>query len=69
MEGVLVLELKTAKALALEHEAQVLGYLKSAKLEHGMLINFGSPKFEVRKFVWSDKSGSKRKEIKRDSYL
>ena len=66
----MVLELKTAKALALEHEAQVLGYLKSAKLEHGMLINFGSPKFEVRKFVWSeDKSGSKRKEIKRDSYL
>ena len=70
VEGVLVLELKTAKALALEHEAQVLGYLKSAKLEHGMLINFGSPKFEVRKFVWSeDKSGSKRKEIKSDSYL
>ena len=72
VEGVLVLvlELKTAKALALEREAQVLGYLKSAKLEHGMLINFGSPKFEVRKFVWSeDKSGSKRKEIKRDSYL
>ena len=70
VEGVLVLELKTAKALALEHEAQVLGYLKSAKLEHGMLINFGSPKFEVRKFVWSeDKSGSNRKETKRDSYL
>ena len=70
VEGVLVLELKTAKALALEHEAQVLGYLKSAKLEHGMLINFGSPKFEVRKFVWSeDKSGSMRKEIKSDSYL
>ena len=70
VEGVLVLELKTAKALALEHEAQVLSYLKSAKLEHGMLINFGSPKFEVRKFVWSeDKSGSKRKEIKSDSYL
>jgi GxxExxY protein len=70
VEGVLVLELKTAKALALEHEAQVLGYLKSAKLEHGMLINFGSPKFEVRKFIWSeDKSGSKRKEIKSDSYL
>lgn len=66
VEGVLVLELKTAKALALEHEAQVLGYLKSAKLEHGMLINFGSPKFEVRKFVWS---GVSAKKIKRDSYL
>ena len=54
VEDALVIELKTAKALALEHEAQVLGYLKSARLEHGLLINFGSPKFEIRKFVWSE---------------
>jgi GxxExxY protein len=54
VEDVLVVELKTAKALALEHEAQVLGYLKSARVEHGLLINFGSPKFEMRKFVWSE---------------
>src|SRR5437868_3490886 len=48
--GVLVIELKTAKALAPEHEAQILGYLKSARLEHGLLINFGSYRFEIRKF-------------------
>jgi len=35
------------------HVAQVLGYLKSARLEHGLLINFGSYKFEMRKFAWS----------------
>src|SRR5512137_36340 len=29
-EGVLAIELKTAKTLAREHEAQILGYLKSA---------------------------------------
>lgn len=70
VEGVLVVELKTARPLAPEHEAQVLGYLKSARLEHGMLINFGFPKFAVRTFVWSeDKSGSNRKETKRCSYL
>jgi len=45
--------LKTAKALAHEHVAQVLGYLKSARLEHGLLINFGSYKVELRKFAWS----------------
>src|SRR6266545_2756150 len=50
----LIIELKTAKALAGEHEAQVLGYLKSARLEHGLLINFGSPKFEIRKFAWTE---------------
>jgi GxxExxY protein len=54
VEGVLIVELKTAKALAPEHEAQILGYLKSARLEHGLLINFGSFKFEIRKFAWSD---------------
>jgi GxxExxY protein len=53
VDGWLVLELKTAKALADEHAAQVLGYLKSARLEHGLLINFGSYKFELRKFAWS----------------
>jgi GxxExxY protein len=55
VEGALMIELKTAKALAPEHEAQILGYLKSARLEHGLLINFGSFKFEMRKFVWHEK--------------
>lgn len=45
VEGVLIVELKTAKTLAPEHEAQILGYLKSARIEHGLLINFGSYKF------------------------
>jgi len=53
VEGCLIVELKTAKALADEHAAQILGYLKSARLEHGLLINFGSYKFEIRKFAWS----------------
>ncbi len=54
VEGELIVELKTAKALAPEHEAQILGYLKSARLEHGLLINFGAYKFEIRKFVWTE---------------
>ena len=53
VENVLILEIKAGRALALEHEAQVLGYLRSAKLEHGLLINFGASKFEIRKFAWS----------------
>jgi GxxExxY protein len=50
----LIIELKTARTLAPEHEAQIIGYLKSSKLEHGLLINFGSHKFEIRKFAWSE---------------
>ena len=53
-EGVLIIELKTAKALAAEHEAQILGYLNSSRLVHGLLINFGSYKFEIRKFALTE---------------
>ena len=54
VEDQLVVELKTARTLAPEHEAQVIGYLKSARIEHGLLVNFGSCKFEIRKFAWSE---------------
>ena len=54
VEGELIVELKTAKALANEHKAQILGYLKSARLAHGLLINFGSYKFEIRKFALTE---------------
>jgi GxxExxY protein len=57
VEGMLIVELKTAKALAPEHEAQILGYLKSSRLEHGLLINFGSYRFGIRKFAWSVHAG------------
>lgn len=54
VDGCLIIELKTAKTLAPEHEAQILGYLKSSRLEHGLLINFGAYKFEIRKFAWTE---------------
>src|SRR5690242_16781385 len=47
--GCLLVELKAVRSLAPEHEAQILGYLKGSKLEHGLLINFGSYRFEIRK--------------------
>ena len=28
--------------------------LRPARLEHGLLINFGSYKFEIRKFAWGE---------------
>ena len=63
VEGVLIVELKTAKTLAPEHEAQLLGYLKSSRLEHGMLINFGSSKFEIRKFAWTEDQSQRRQGV------
>jgi GxxExxY protein len=53
VDGRLIVELKACRALANEHTAQILGYLKSAKIEDGLLINFGSFRFEIRKYVMS----------------
>lgn len=51
VEDCLIVELKACKALADEHFAQVLGYLRAANQRHALLINFGSAKFEIRKLV------------------
>lgn len=51
IDGWLIIELKAAKELADEHVAQILGYLKSARLRHGLLINFGAYRFQISKFA------------------
>jgi GxxExxY protein len=53
VEETLVAEFKACRALVSEHEAQILGYLRSARREHGLLINFGSFKFQIRKYAKS----------------
>jgi GxxExxY protein len=51
IEDTLIAELKACKMLGDEHIAQVLGYLRASHMRHGILINFGAPKFQMRKFV------------------
>ena len=55
----LLIELKACKALANEHKAQLLHYLKATGIEHGLLVNFGSYKFEIQKFILSKGSATK----------
>ena len=43
-----ILEIKAAKSLANEHEAQLLNYLKATPYEVGLLLNFG-PKPETKR--------------------
>lgn len=45
-----LIELKAVKKLAPEHVAQVLNYLKASKIEAGLLVNFGNPRLEYRRF-------------------
>ena len=53
VEGCLIVELKACRTLADEHVAQILGYLKATRIEDGLLINFGSYRFEIKKYVMS----------------
>jgi GxxExxY protein len=51
VERKLIVEIKAVKSLADEHQAQLLGYLRASKMEHGLLVNFGGAKLEIKKFI------------------
>ncbi len=51
VEDVLILELKAVRETSDADIAQLLGYLKATKFRHGLLVNFGAPKFYIKKYV------------------
>jgi GxxExxY protein len=53
VNNLVLLELKTADAIAMAHEAQVLNYLRSTILEIGLILNFG-PKPQVRRLLFDN---------------
>ena len=50
VENKILMELKAVNNLANEHFAQILNYLKATGIEVGLIINFGNPKLEYRRF-------------------
>ncbi len=51
--GEVVVELKALKALSGVEESQLLNYLKATGHERGLLLNFGSPRLEVKRMVFT----------------
>lgn len=52
VNDVVIVELKAAKSIAQEHEAQLINYLKATNLEVGLLLNFGkTPEFKRKLFT------------------
>jgi GxxExxY protein len=48
----IIIELKSVRAIAPEHRAQTINYLRATGMRLGLLVNFGSaPKLEVERFA------------------
>lgn len=53
IDNKVIVEIKAAKSLAVENEAQLLNYLKATNIEVGLLLNFG-PKPEIKRKVFDN---------------
>jgi GxxExxY protein len=53
-----LIELKAAKAIAPEHQAQIINYLNATKIEVGLLLNFGRPRLEYLRFNRSSRKAA-----------
>ncbi|MBI3191136.1 MAG: GxxExxY protein [Pedosphaera parvula] len=62
VEDCLIVELKAVRAVADEHLAQLLGYLRASRVEHGLLVNFGAPKYQIKKYILNDAIGQAKDE-------
>lgn len=51
VEEKVLVELKVANSLSKENFAQIINYLKATEIEVGLLVNFGTPKIEYRRFT------------------
>jgi GxxExxY protein len=51
VEGHVLVELKAVNALDDVHSAQCINLLRTTKLEVCLLINFGKPKVEIKRFM------------------
>ncbi|CAB1076502.1 NADH:ubiquinone oxidoreductase subunit 5 (chain L)/Multisubunit Na+/H+ antiporter, MnhA subunit [Olavius algarvensis Delta 1 endosymbiont] len=48
-----VVEIKALEKLSGTEHAQVINYLKASKIGIGLLINFGSPSLQHKRFIYS----------------
>lgn len=49
----IIIELKSVEFMPKTFKTQLIYYLKSTKFKLGLLINFGAPKLQIKRLIWS----------------
>jgi len=52
----IIVELKAVSDFIPKHEAQTIHYLKATSCERGLLVNFGAPSLDYRRYVFTHAS-------------
>lgn len=60
VENSIIVELRASELICLEHELQLINYLRATKVEIGLLLNFGrKPEFRRKIYSNNQKNSSK----------
>ena len=51
VERRVIVEIKAVRSIVPEHQAQLLNYLNASGLSLGLLINFGTPRVQIKRMV------------------
>ena len=67
--GTIILELKAISQLTGADEAQVINQLKATGLSRALLLNFGAPSLEYKRFVLNLREAAESADSLRETYL
>ncbi len=62
VEDKVIVELKAAEGIIVEHEAQLLNYLKATEIEIGLLLNFGKTP-QIKRQIFENKFKNQFKSV------
>lgn len=54
VNDLVILELKAVQEILLEHEAQLLNYLKATEYEVGLILNFGPSRKKIKRLIYDN---------------